>query len=101
MKTHAQSISTVPTAPDDDRRKRMVRYSIAMGIRVLCLISILFVHGWWIIIPALGAVFLPYFAVVIANVGWNPSRETVERPGSIVRVDERPAAPHDDGEPRS
>ncbi|MDQ1575485.1 MAG: hypothetical protein QOH55_635 [Microbacteriaceae bacterium] len=62
----------------------MIKYSVAMGIRVLCLVSILFVPGWWAVIPAMGAIFLPYFAVVIANVGSNPQAYEVERPGNIV-----------------
>lgn len=62
----------------------MIKYSVAMGIRVLCIISILFVPGWWAVIPAIGAVFLPYFAVVIANVGADPRQADVQRPGNIL-----------------
>ncbi len=62
----------------------MIKYSVAMGIRVLCIISILFVPGWWAVIPAIGAVLLPYFAVVIANVGADPRQADVQRPGNIL-----------------
>jgi hypothetical protein len=63
----------------------MVRYSVAMGVRMLCVLSFIWVHSWpWFLIPALGAIFLPYFAVVVANVGWNPSQGNVERPGAIL-----------------
>jgi hypothetical protein len=79
-----QSITSLPLSPDAERHSRMIKYSVAMGIRVLCLVSILFVPGWWAVIPALGAIFLPYFAVVIANVGSNPQAYEVERPGNIV-----------------
>lgn len=80
----------------------MIKYSVAMGIRVLCLLSILFVHGWWIIIPALGAVFLPYFAVILANAGTGERGQAVLRPGTIVSTDPRPGdgrpgAPGSDG----
>jgi hypothetical protein len=44
----------------------------------------LFARGWWLLIPALGAVFLPYFAVVIANAGASPRASGVLRPGNIV-----------------
>ncbi|HWU57325.1 MAG TPA: DUF3099 domain-containing protein [Microbacteriaceae bacterium] len=81
-----QSITSLPQAPDAERHSRMIKYSVAMGIRVLCLVSILFVHGWWIIIPALGAVFLPYFAVVLANVGTGERGAPVLRPGNILPV---------------
>jgi len=65
----------------------MIKYSVAMGIRVLCILSILFIHGWWVLIPAAGAIFLPYFAVVMANVGAGERSGQVERPGNIVRAD--------------
>lgn len=76
----------------------MIKYSVTMGIRVLCLISILFVHGWWIIIPALGAVFLPYFAVVLANVGAGERGAVVLRPGSIEPVNPPRGARPPDGD---
>lgn len=48
-------------------RKRMVKYALAMGIRMVCLILIFVVDGWFKIIAVAGAVFLPWIAVVIAN----------------------------------
>ena len=51
--------------------QRERRYLVMMGIRVLCfMVSILmFVNhlGWIALIPAAGAILLPYFAVVVAN----------------------------------
>ena len=67
----------------------MIRYGIAMGIRVACVIVCFFVHGWWLLLPLAGAVLLPYVAVVVANVGARTGG-IVERPGSIVRVAPRP-----------
>jgi len=81
-----QSITSLPESPDAERHGRMVRYGIAMGIRVLCVIACFFLHGWWLLIPVIGAIFLPYIAVVLANVGSRPGG-AVERPGSIVRVE--------------
>ena len=83
-----QSITSLPESPDDERRRRLIRYSIAMSIRVICVVLCLFVHGWWLLLPVAGAILLPYVAVVIANVG---SRQggTVERPGALVRVTQR------------
>jgi uncharacterized membrane protein YdbT with pleckstrin-like domain len=62
-----ESITSLPERPEDERRHRMVNYSIAMGIRVVCVILCVFVTGWWLVIPILGAVVLPYVAVVFAN----------------------------------
>ncbi len=87
-----QSITTLPLSPEAERRSRMIKYTIAMSIRVLCIVAMLFAQGWWLVVCAAGAIFLPYFAVVIANVG-SPSRPSeVLRPGSIVRI-EGPSEP--------
>jgi hypothetical protein len=44
---------------------------ITMGVRIACFIAMALVtpYGWYTWVFAAGAVFLPYFAVVIANVG--------------------------------
>jgi hypothetical protein len=83
-----QSITSLPESPDDERRRRMIRYGIAMGIRVACVIACFFLHGWWLVLPLAGAVFLPYIAVVLANVASSPNG-TVERPGALVRAGRR------------
>jgi hypothetical protein len=48
-------------------RERMIKYSIAMGIRMVCIVLIFVVDGWFKILAVAGAVFLPWIAVVIAN----------------------------------
>jgi len=48
-------------------RVRMIKYAVAMGIRMVCLILVFVVDGWFRVIPIAGAVFLPWIAVVIAN----------------------------------
>lgn len=80
-----QTITSLPRSPSDDRRSRMIKYSVAMGIRTLCIIACLFVRDWWLLIPAIGAVVLPYIAVVVANVAAR-NGSAVERPGGLVPV---------------
>jgi uncharacterized membrane protein len=63
----AQSITTVGQSPESERRARMVKYLIAMTIRVICIVLAIFVEGWLMWLCFAGAIFLPYFAVVIAN----------------------------------
>jgi hypothetical protein len=84
-----QSITSLPESPDAGRHRRMIQYGVAMGIRVLCVIACFFVHGWWLFVPIVGAVVLPYIAVVLANVGQQEG-ETVLRPGSVVPVASTP-----------
>lgn len=86
-----QSITTLPESPEVDRRRRMVRYAIAMSIRVVCIIACLFVQGWWLLLPILGAVVLPYVAVVLANVGSRGRGDVIQPDArSIVRFEDAP-----------
>ncbi|WP_139417125.1 DUF3099 domain-containing protein [Agromyces laixinhei] len=80
-----QSITMLPPSPEAERRARMIKYSIAMSIRVLCVIGMLFARGWWLAVLAAGAIILPYFAVVVANVEGSGGRRNVLRPGGLVR----------------
>lgn len=78
----------------------MLKYSIAMSIRLACLIALLFAQGWWLFVFAAGAICLPYIAVVLANVGAPRADMTVQRPGGVVVIPERPASREDsEGEP--
>ncbi|MFJ5956221.1 DUF3099 domain-containing protein [Paenarthrobacter sp. NPDC092416] len=61
------SITDAAAAHSEDMRERMIKYAVAMGIRMVCIILIFVVDGWFKIIAIAGAVFLPWIAVVIAN----------------------------------
>ena len=56
-----------------------MKYLIAMTIRVVCIVAAIFVEGWLMWLCFAGAIFLPYFAVVIANA-------QVSRAGSLDQV---------------
>lgn len=79
-----QSITTLPPSPEAERRSRMIKYSVAMSIRVLCIVAMLFAQGWWLVVFAAGAIFLPYIAVVLANVGGPTRAPQVLRPGNLL-----------------
>jgi hypothetical protein len=61
----------------DDIAYRQRRYLIMMGIRTVCFIAaiVLFANhlGWVTAIPLVGAIVIPYFAVVFANGGREPT----------------------------
>ncbi|MDT9592420.1 DUF3099 domain-containing protein [Nocardioides zeae] len=62
-------ITTARTAPGEELDGRQRRYIIAMTVRTLCFVGAFLVGpGWlrWVLVA--GAVFLPWFAVVAANV---------------------------------
>jgi hypothetical protein len=60
----------------EDIRYRQNRYLIMMAIRTLCFAAavLMFVNhlGWMSAIPAVGAIIIPYIAVVFANGGREP-----------------------------
>ena len=65
--SEVHSITDAAAAHSEEMRQRMIKYAVAMGIRMVCLLLIFVVDGWLKILPVLGAVFLPWFAVIIAN----------------------------------
>lgn len=66
---HIPRITDAPTAHTDEMHSRMVKYTVSMSIRLVCLFLLFFVHGWMMWVVIAGAVVLPWFAVVIANGG--------------------------------
>jgi ABC-type protease/lipase transport system fused ATPase/permease subunit len=85
MSKPQQSITSLPQSPDEERHGRMVRYSVAMGVRMVCVVLAIVLHGWFQLIAVIGAIILPYFAVIIANVSMRHAGAAVERPGAITR----------------
>jgi hypothetical protein len=65
----------------------MIRYTLAMTVRLVCLILAVIVPDWWKVLPIVGAVILPYIGVVIANNVSRPANANVTRPGALVRRD--------------
>ena len=62
-----QSVTSVEHAPEEDRRRRFISYTIAMTVRVACILLAVVIDGplRWVFMA--GAILLPYFAVVGAN----------------------------------
>lgn len=85
-KQQQQSITSLPRSPLDDRRSRMIQYTVAMSIRTVCLVLCLVVPGWWRLLPAIAAIVLPYVAVVLANASIARPTADVQRPGAVVRT---------------
>jgi Protein of unknown function (DUF3099) len=67
-------ITDAPRSLSDDVRSREVRYLISMGIRTVCLLLAIVVPYWPLrVVFFIGALVLPYFAVVLANAGREPT----------------------------
>jgi hypothetical protein len=88
----AQSITTVSESPDDERKSRMLKYTLAMTIRVVCIVVAMFVEGWLMWLAFAGAIFLPYFAVVLAN-AQGPKPGEISKVTQVIKpVDASPSA---------
>ena len=64
-------VTEAPQSRAADMAHRERRYLVMMGIRLVCfVITVVMVvnHlGWFAVIPAAGSIFIPYFAVILAN----------------------------------
>ncbi|WP_298460135.1 DUF3099 domain-containing protein [uncultured Cellulomonas sp.] len=87
---HTITSAAVPLGDDIDRRAR--RYLFQMGLRTLCFLGAVLTFGrvpsWASIAMIVGAVVLPYIAVVLANAG----RERPERPEEVLHQRQLAAA---------
>lgn len=74
----------------------MRRYMWTMAIRVTCfvLMAVVTPYGWYTWVFAAGAIFLPYIAVIVANVGYDTSAraEPVQRMLPAPSASDSPAA---------
>lgn len=88
--SHAQSATSLPRAPRDESGARSTRYLVMMGIRIACFLLMVLVtpYGWYTWLFGAAAIFLPYVAVVSANVGQEARRNRREDPEPSL-----PAAP--------
>lgn len=85
----------VPLARSEDVARRRRIYTIQMAIRTVCFLALPFVPGWWKLVALVGAVVLPYVAVLMAN---DPDLETtpedsVPSPDGPAALPAAPAAP--------
>lgn len=96
MRARSESLTDLPISPDEDRERRFRTYVWLMAARVAALAVFFVVPGWWKLVPALFAVFVPYFAVVIANQSTRPGAQgriapNALPPGPSPRIPSAPA----------
>ncbi len=63
----AVRITTAPASRQEEIAQRQRRYVMSMSLRTVCFIGAVVAEGWlrWVLV--VGAVVLPYVAVVMAN----------------------------------
>ena len=80
------TVTSAPTSSTDDQDQRVKRYLTMMGIRVACFGLVFVTSGWLRWAAIIGAVAIPYFAVVVAN---------AVRPGQEGRFERATPQPDD------
>ena len=83
-----QSVTSSGVNPERERRDRMIKYTVSMTVRVVCLILGMVVTGWlqWLFFAA--AIFLAYIAVIIANdVRHQPEQKATAVDAPILRLE--------------
>lgn len=84
-----QTVTSAASSATDDQSARMKRYLTMMGIRIACFGLLFVTTGWLRWAAIVGAVALPYFAVVVAN---------AVRPRTVGTI--QSVTPQDDATPR-
>jgi hypothetical protein len=88
-----------------DMQQRATRYLLSMGIRTVCVILVIVVPGPLRWVFAVGAIVLPYIAVVAANASGErrepplPPPPPMERPGLTATATSTVPVQHVDHEP--
>jgi hypothetical protein len=97
----AQSTTSVPRAPHEEAGARFTKYLITMGIRIACFILMVAItpYGWYTWIFGIGAMVLPYVAVVLANVGQDTHISRAESPFIAIEAPLPPAVTPDGAPP--
>lgn len=97
--TPSYRVTSAGVNPTEDRAHRMKMYFIAMTLRLACVLSLFWVTGWWLVFPIVGAIVLPWFAVMVGNAVAHGGEETVSTPDPLELApgegEDAPAADHD------
>ncbi len=85
-------ITTASRPRSEDIRGRERRYLISMGVRTVCFVlAVVFMGHWAMWVFLVGAVFLPYIAVVMANTGTpDPVDTSIEYHPDVRALGEHP-----------
>lgn len=78
--TRVPSITSARQSRTLDRRDRERRYLYTMGVRMACLFLAILLPSPWRWVFAVGAIVLPYIAVVLANIGSTKLKRGVDAP---------------------
>jgi hypothetical protein len=93
-------ITSAQRPRSEDIGGRQKRYLISMAIRTACFIlAVVSIGHWFMWVFLVGAVFLPYVAVVMANAGapTDPDDGAYQYDPDLRALRDRPEEPHGSG----
>lgn len=95
------SITSASEGHSDELGSREIRYALSMLVRTLCFIGavVAWNHVMWLAVVLLvGAVFLPYTSVILANAGVRTKGEgsDIMKPEPFGQIGEGPAERRDE-----
>lgn len=92
-RTQVYRITTAHQGLTTDQQGRTRRYLFSMALRTACFLGAVIADGWlrWALVA--GAVVLPYLAVVVANGGREPSKDTELHTSIYVQPQRQAALP--------
>ncbi|MFD2758842.1 DUF3099 domain-containing protein [Gulosibacter faecalis] len=86
MNGKVTNVTSMTQSAEEERRARLRQYMLTMAIRTACFLLMIVVRGPFLWVLALGAIFLPMIAVMLANHVRSRRQRGVESPdaGAIV-----------------
>lgn len=98
--TGVPSITSARESRALDRAARSRRYVLTMGVRMVCFALAIIVTGPWRWAFVAGAVVLPYFAVVLANVASSRQGPGIDEVVDTHAIGAHPWVPPSSEDPR-
>ncbi len=100
-RTEVYRITTAHQGLTADQQVRTRRYLVSMALRTICFLGAVIADGWlrWALVA--GAVVLPYLAVVVANGGREPTKDSDLHTSVYVQPQEQLALPSRSVEPQA
>lgn len=92
-RTQVYRITTADVGLTSDQQSRTTKYLISMAIRTICFVGAVMAQGWlrWALVA--GAIILPYLAVVVANGGREPRKDSDLSTAVYVKPQQQYALP--------
>lgn len=84
MKAKVTNVTSMTVSAEEERQARIRQYMLTMAIRTVCFLLMIVVRGPMLWVLAIGAIFLPMIAVMLANHVRARRQRAVESPDATA-----------------